>query len=233
MLEIQQDIYDCLEKERELITAFREGRLEASDLSNDKKASVIDSLYQEFEDVTKNLVNYLQWGVVVLAGGLDPCTGRIRTVAYNYGCTTTDSKDFITSFNDAAEAGHVPGTPKGESKPFSQYYGLPFMYHMKKVHLGRTVKEETHIKSPADVDPATLVHDDAAAVLKASKEPDFFQFPDEATALVSQSQMTPAAQMSLNPRSWSSTSSPVFHSLSVMASLSISSSPITTAATLL
>ena len=36
--EIQQDVYDCLEKERELITAFREGRLEASDLSDDKKA---------------------------------------------------------------------------------------------------------------------------------------------------------------------------------------------------
>ncbi len=40
-LEIQQDIYDCLEKERELITAFREGRLEASDLSDDKKASYV------------------------------------------------------------------------------------------------------------------------------------------------------------------------------------------------
>ncbi len=93
--------------------------------------------------------------------------------------------------------------------------------------MGHTVSKEAHIKSPADVDPATSVHDDAAAVLKASKEPDFFQLPDEVTALISQSQMAPAAQMSSNPRSWSGTSSPV------MTSSSISLSPITTAATLL
>lgn len=46
----------------------------------------------------------------------------------------SDGKDFINSFNDAAEAAHIPGTAEGESRAFSQYYGLPFMYHMKKVH---------------------------------------------------------------------------------------------------
>ncbi len=47
----------------------------------------------------------------------------------------SDGKDFINSFNDAAEAAHIPGTAEGESRAFSQYYGLPFMYHMKKVPL--------------------------------------------------------------------------------------------------
>ncbi|KAK0466893.1 uncharacterized protein EV420DRAFT_1635926 [Desarmillaria tabescens] len=216
--EIKKDINDCVEKERELITAFREGKLGASDLSSDKKASVIDSLDHEFEGMTKNLVNYLQ---------------------FNYGCTTSDGKNFINSFNDTAEIGHIPGTPEGESRAFSQYYGLPFMYHMKKVQ-GRNgpapaVEPEAHIESPADVDPATLVHDDAAgngvAVSRASNEQDSFQLPEEATTPVAQSQMAPPAQMSSEPLPWSRIPSPVVHSSPVTtSSASISSSPITTEA---
>ncbi len=98
--------------------------------------------------------------------------------------------------------------------------------------MDHTIKEEAYIESPADIDPGTLVHDDAAAVLEASKEPDFFELPDEATALISQSQMASVAQMLSNPRS-SGISLPVFHSSSVTTSLSISLSQITTVATLL
>ncbi|KAK0443012.1 uncharacterized protein EV420DRAFT_1649429 [Desarmillaria tabescens] len=228
--EIKKDINDCVEKERELITAFREGKLGASDLSSDKKASVIDSLDHEFEGMTKNLVNYLQWGVIEESE---------QWHRFNYGCTTSDGKDFINLFNDAAETGHIPGTPEGESRAFSQYYGLPFMYHMKKVQ-GRNgpapaVIPEAHIESLADVDPATLVHDDAAgngvAVSRASKEQDSFQLPEEATAPVAQSQTAPPAQMSSEPLPWSCIPSPVVHSSPVTtSSASISSSLITTEA---
>ncbi len=39
--EIKQDIANCIEQERGLITAFKEGTLKASDLSDDKKAAYV------------------------------------------------------------------------------------------------------------------------------------------------------------------------------------------------
>ncbi|SJL07080.1 uncharacterized protein ARMOST_10423 [Armillaria ostoyae] len=209
--EIKQDIADCIEQERGLITAFKEGTLKASDLSDDKKAAIIDSLYHNFEGMFKNLVDYLKWGVMVIAGGIDPRTGRIRTVGYNYGCTMSDGKDFIRSFNNAAEAGHIPGTTEGESRAFSQYYGLPFMHHMKKVQLSHNglAQKEENIESSVGVDPATLVHDDATgsavAVLGASDNSNSFQLPVEVTAPVAQPHVALPAEKSSIP-------SPVIHS---------------------
>ncbi|KAK0189575.1 hypothetical protein F5146DRAFT_1138968 [Armillaria mellea] len=205
-LEIKQDVANCVEKERELITAFKEGTLKASDLSDDKKAAymIIDSLYRDFEGMFKDLVNYLKWGVVVVAGGVDPRTGRIRRVGYNYGCTTSDGKDFINSFNDAAVAGHIPGTPEGESRAFGQYYGLPFMYHMKKVHLSHNgLAQKENIESPVVVDPATLVYDDAtgSAVVasRASDNLDSRPLPVEVSAPIGQPHVGLSAEKSFIP----------------------------------
>ncbi|KAK0227531.1 hypothetical protein IW262DRAFT_1454671 [Armillaria fumosa] len=173
--EVKADIATCVDKERELIRAFKNGTLKSSDLTDDGKVMVIDSLYQQFGNMVKNLVEHLKWGVVIIAGGVDPRTGRIRTVGYNYGCTTADSKDFISSFNDTAEAEYIPGTNEGESRAFNQYYGLPFMLHMKKVHLSHnrpppTAEQKAYVASPADVDPATLVTDDASDSIQAPVE---------------------------------------------------------------
>ncbi|SJL13218.1 uncharacterized protein ARMOST_16657 [Armillaria ostoyae] len=164
-----------MKKERELIRAFKNGTLKSSDLTEDGKIAVIDSLYREFGNMFRNVVEYLGWGVVIIAGGIDPRTGRIRTVGYNYGCTAANGKDFIGSFNDAAEAGYIPGTNEGESRDFSQYYGLPFMLHMKKVHLSRngpppTTQQKEYVESPADVDPATLVTEDSEDLIQAPVE---------------------------------------------------------------
>ncbi|KAK0187338.1 hypothetical protein F5146DRAFT_1142315 [Armillaria mellea] len=204
--EIKQDVANCMEKERELITAFKEGTLKASDLSDNKKTAyvIIDSLYRNFEDMFKDLVNYLKWGIIVVASGIDPQTGRIRTVEYNYGCTTSDGKDFINSFNNTAEAGHIPGTPEGESRAFSQYYGLPFMYHMKKVHLSHNgLAQKENIESPVIVDPATLVYDNATgstvAALRASDNLDSCPFPVEVSASIGQPHMGLSAEKSFIP----------------------------------
>ncbi|KAK0478021.1 hypothetical protein EDD18DRAFT_1377840 [Armillaria luteobubalina] len=176
--EIKADIATCVDKERELIRAFKTGTLKSSDLTDDGKVMVIDSLHQQFGNMVKGLVEHLQWGVTILAGGVDPRTGRIRTAGYNYGSTVVGGKDFITSFNDAAQAGYIPGTNEGESRDFSQYYGLPFMHHMKKVHYDTesrngpppTAEQNAYIANPADVDPATLVTDDASSSNQAPVE---------------------------------------------------------------
>ncbi|KAK0193087.1 hypothetical protein F5146DRAFT_1136943 [Armillaria mellea] len=216
--EIKQDVANCMEKERELITAFKEGTLKTSDLSDDKNAAymIIDSLYHDFEGMFKDLVNYLKWGIVVVAGGVDPQTGRIRTVGYNYGCTMSDGKDFINSFNDAAEAGHIPGTPKGESRAFGQYYGLPFMYHMKKVHLSHNgLAQKENIESPVVVDPATSVYDNATGsvvvALRASDNLDSRPLPIEVSAPIGQPHMGLSAEKSFIP-------SPVIYPLLATAS---------------
>ncbi|KAK0484157.1 hypothetical protein EDD18DRAFT_1429920 [Armillaria luteobubalina] len=181
--EIKADIATCVDKERELIRVFKTGTLKSSDLTDDGKVMVIDSLHQQFGNMVKGLVEHLQWGVTILAGGVDPRTGRIRTAGYNYGCTVVGGKDFITSFNDAAQARYIPGTNEGESRDFSQYYGLPFMHHMKKVHLKfslddtesrngplPTAEQNAYIVNPVDVDPATLVTDDASSSNQAPVE---------------------------------------------------------------
>ncbi|KAK0478673.1 hypothetical protein EDD18DRAFT_1114102 [Armillaria luteobubalina] len=172
--EIKANIAMCVDKERELIRAFKTGTLKSSNLTDDGKVMVIDSLHQQFGNMVKGLVEHLQWGVTILAGGVDPRTGRIRTAG---------GKDFITSFNDAAQAGYIPGTNEGESRDFSQYYGLPFMHHMKKVHLKfslddtesrngppPTAEQNAYIANPADIDPATLVTDDASSSNQAPVE---------------------------------------------------------------
>ncbi|KAK0501808.1 hypothetical protein EDD18DRAFT_1347877 [Armillaria luteobubalina] len=151
------------------------GTLKSSDLTDDGKVMVIDSLHQQFGNMVKGLVEHLQWGVTILAGGVNPRTGRIRTAGYNYGCTIVSGKDFIMSFNNTAQAGYIPGTNEGESRDFSQYYGLPFMHHMKKVHQSRngpppTAEQNAYIANPADVDPATLVIDDASSSNQAPVE---------------------------------------------------------------
>ncbi|KAK0476374.1 hypothetical protein IW261DRAFT_1567055 [Armillaria novae-zelandiae] len=165
--EVKAEITACIDKERELITAFKMGTLKRSDLTDNGKIALIDSLYQQFGNAVKDLVEYLNWGVVIIVGGVDPRTGKTRTLGYDYGCTTADGKDFISSFNDAAEAGHIPGTNEGKSRAFNEYYGLPFMLHMKKIHLSRngqplTAKQKAYVASPADIDPAILVTDDAS-----------------------------------------------------------------------
>ncbi|KAK0486614.1 hypothetical protein EDD18DRAFT_1425703 [Armillaria luteobubalina] len=80
--EIKADIATCVDKERELIRAFKTGTLKSSDLTDDGKVMVIDSLHQQFGNMVKGLVEHLQWGVTILAGGVDPRTGRIRTAGF-------------------------------------------------------------------------------------------------------------------------------------------------------
>ncbi|KAK0205750.1 hypothetical protein IW262DRAFT_1469787 [Armillaria fumosa] len=150
--EVKADIATCVDKERELIRVFKNGTLKSSDLTDDGKVMVIDSLYQQFGNMVKNLVEHLK---------------------YNYGCTIADGKDFISSFNNATEAKYIPGMNEGESRAFNQYYGLPFMLHMKKVHLSHnrpppTAEQKAYVASPADIDPVTLVTDDALDLIQAS-----------------------------------------------------------------
>ncbi|KAK0184972.1 hypothetical protein F5146DRAFT_1006033 [Armillaria mellea] len=96
--EIKQDVANCVEKERELITAFKEGTLKASDLSDDKKAAYS-----------------------ITSSGASSSSSPVALILEQ-----EESERWV--------AGHIPGTPEGESRAFGQYYGLPFMYHMKKVH---------------------------------------------------------------------------------------------------
>ncbi|PBK98295.1 hypothetical protein ARMGADRAFT_1075152 [Armillaria gallica] len=153
--EIKADVADCVEKERELIQAFKNSTLKISDLTKDGKIAyvVIDSLYREFGNMFKNVVEFLGWGVVIITGGLDPCMGRIRTVGYNYGCTAANGKDFISSFNDAAKAGYIPSTNEvGRNGP-------PL-----------TTQQKEYIESPVDVDPATLITKDSEDLIQAPIE---------------------------------------------------------------
>ncbi|KAK0494243.1 hypothetical protein EDD18DRAFT_1355584 [Armillaria luteobubalina] len=165
--EIKADIATCVDKERELIQAFKTGTLKSSDLTDDGKVMVIDSLHQQFGNMVKGLVEHLQWSVTILAGGVDPHMGKIRTARYNYGCTIVSGKDFITSFNDAAQAGYIPGTNEGESRDF-----IKFSLDDTESHNGPppTAEQNAYIASPADVDPVTLVTDDTSSSNQAPVE---------------------------------------------------------------
>ncbi|SJL13495.1 uncharacterized protein ARMOST_16939 [Armillaria ostoyae] len=201
--EIKADIAVCVDKERELIRAFKNGTLKSSDLTDDGKVLVIDSLYQQFGHVVNNLVEFLGWGVVIIAGGVDPRTGRIRTVGYNYGCTVADGKDFIGSFNDAAEAGYISGTNE-ESRN-----GPP-----------PTAEQNAYVESPADIDPVTLVADDASDSIQAPVEanvpvplpPAYPSVPSDVTPSMSVPSYSisshPLPVTALTPSSVSSLSSP-------------------------
>lgn len=37
------------------------------------------------------------------------------------------------SFNENAAAGYIPGTIPGDRRSFSEYFGVPFMHHIKKI----------------------------------------------------------------------------------------------------
>lgn len=44
-----------------------------------------------------------------------------------------NGKEFVETFDEAAASGYIPGTPPGETRNFAEYYGRPFLYHMKEV----------------------------------------------------------------------------------------------------
>ncbi|KAK0493269.1 hypothetical protein EDD18DRAFT_1108061 [Armillaria luteobubalina] len=131
--EIKEQINGLVEKEREKIEAWKDGTLDAKVLLNEDKEEVIDSLAFEFESIFEDFHQLTGWGMTLIAGGPDPYTGVVRTAGYSFGCKLPDGKEFIETFDEAAASGYIPGTPLGETQDFKEYYGRPFLCHMKEV----------------------------------------------------------------------------------------------------
>ncbi|KAK0496161.1 hypothetical protein EDD18DRAFT_1106039 [Armillaria luteobubalina] len=112
-------------------------------LTDDEQFTIIESLQHELNDKFKHVAKFIPWRFVVIAGGYNPHLG------------STDGKDFIKSFDAAAAAGCAPGTLPGDRRCFSEYFGVPFMHHVKKMH-----REDNHTSKG----PSTSESDDLGLV---------------------------------------------------------------------
>ncbi|KAK0453021.1 uncharacterized protein EV420DRAFT_1697889 [Desarmillaria tabescens] len=153
--EIKEEIAEDVEKEKESVVAWRNDTLDAPKLMDEEKTAIINSLPSEFKSIFEQLHKWIGWGVVIIAGGEDPRTGKVRTTGYNFGCELPDGKDFMKYFNEAAASGYIPGTTPGERQNFAEYYGVPFMYHMKNVvrNKASTVTQEEITAMIDSLDP--------------------------------------------------------------------------------
>ncbi|KAK0493511.1 hypothetical protein EDD18DRAFT_1356433 [Armillaria luteobubalina] len=159
--EIKEQINGLVEKEREKIEAWKDGTLDAKVLSNEDKEEVIDSLAFEFENIFEDFHQLTGWGVTLIAGGPDPYTGVVRTAGYSFGCKLPDGKEFIETFDEAAASGYIPGTPLGETRDFKEYYGRPFLCHMKEVTQCRAMVQQNNNSDPgpaSHAEPETSVN---------------------------------------------------------------------------
>ncbi|KAK0239006.1 hypothetical protein EDD85DRAFT_951218 [Armillaria nabsnona] len=141
--EIKEHVSQLLEHERETVAAWKDGTLDMASLSSEEIDEIIGSLAYDFEDIFEEFYKRTGWGVTIIAGGADPYTGVVRTAGYSFGCKLPNGKDFIAAFNDAAASGYIPGAAAGDTRPFSEYYGRPFWYHMKNVIMSRDARSES------------------------------------------------------------------------------------------
>ncbi|KAK0437744.1 uncharacterized protein EV420DRAFT_1486910 [Desarmillaria tabescens] len=171
--EIKKLVMNAIEKDKELIAAMKDSTLDIN-VSDADKIIIIESLQYELASIFEHINKFIGWGFVVIAGGYDPWSGRVRTTGHNFCCKGTNGKDFIKSFNENAAAGYTPGTILGDRHSFSEYYSVPFMHHMKKLNRlegetvasGKTTKEtQVIVQAPLSFDPVALFEEPLSSVL--------------------------------------------------------------------
>ncbi|KAK0462329.1 uncharacterized protein EV420DRAFT_1477074 [Desarmillaria tabescens] len=171
--EIKKSVMDAIKKDKELIAAMKDSTLDIN-VSDADKITIIESLQYELTSIFEHINKFIGWGFVVIAGGYDPQSGRVRTTGHNFCCKGTNGKDFIKSFNENAAVGYTSGTIPGDRRSFSEYYSIPFMHHMKKLNClegetvasGKTTKEtQVIVQAPLSFDPVALFEEPLSSVL--------------------------------------------------------------------